>query len=130
MGSDQGLARHIGTHAAIAQDEVGQDRTDRLARGALDAPDGEPAQAHPSIMGVTGQTPAAGTGRLMGKLEADQEHKGEDQLHERLAIAEQLKISGFVVRIDGDGAVLADRFGGRSHALPSIEMAVGTDEPS
>jgi hypothetical protein len=32
------LARHIGTHAAIAQDEVRQDRKDRLARGALDAP--------------------------------------------------------------------------------------------
>jgi hypothetical protein len=81
-------------------------------------------------MGVPRQTPAAGTGRLVGKLEADRENKGEDTFHERLAIAEQLKISGFVVKIDSDGAILSGRVGGRSHVLPSIEMAVGTDEPS
>jgi hypothetical protein len=34
------------------------------------------------------------------------------------------------VKIDGDGAVLTGRFGDRSHALPSIEMAVDTDEQS
>jgi len=39
-------------------------------------------------MGMTGQTTAAGTGRFVGKLEADREDKGDDELKERLAIAE------------------------------------------
>ena len=81
-------------------------------------------------MGVAGQTATTGTDGLVGKLEADREDKGQDKFHKRFAIAEQLKVGGFVMKIDGDSAVLSRRFGGRSHALPSIEMAVGTDEPS
>jgi hypothetical protein len=81
-------------------------------------------------MGMTGQTATTRTGRLVGKLKADREDKSEDELNERLVIAEQLHISGFVVKIDGDGAVLAGRFGGRLNMLPFAEMAVGIDEPS
>src|SRR5262245_59259661 len=114
----------------LIYNEVRQHRKHCLARGALDAPDGEITEADTRVMGVPRQTPAAGTGRFVDKLEADRENKGEDTFHERLAIAEHLKISGFVMKIDSDGAVLSSRVGGRSHALPSIEMAVGTDEPS
>ena len=103
-------ARHIGTHAAIAQDEVGQHRKDRLACGALNAPDGEPAQANPSIMGVAGQTPAAGAGRFMGELKAQGQEKGEDKFDKCLAIVHQLQVGGWLLKIDRDGTVLAGRF--------------------
>jgi hypothetical protein len=34
------------------------------------------------------------------------------------------------VKIDGEGAVLAGRFGALSHVSSSVEMAVGADEIS
>ena len=111
MGGDQGLAGDLGAHAAIAQDEVWQDREDRLARGTLDAPDGEAAQAKPGIMGVAGQTATAGTGGFVSKLEADREDKGEDELDKGRAVVQQLEVRGYVVKIDGDGAVFSRRFG-------------------
>jgi hypothetical protein len=60
-------------------------------------------------MGVAGQTAAAATGGLVGQLEADREDKGEDELDEGRAVADQLKVIALVVKIDGDGAVLAGR---------------------
>jgi len=62
------LPGDIGTHAAVAQDEVRQDREHRFTRGALNAPDGETTQAHSHIMGVTSQPTAAVTGRFVGEL--------------------------------------------------------------
>ncbi len=47
MGGDQGIAGHVRPHLSVAQDEVRQDGEDRLAGGALDAPDGETTQADP-----------------------------------------------------------------------------------
>jgi len=115
MGGDQGLAGDIGAHAAIAQDKVRQDGEHRLARGALDAPDGEAIQANPGIMGVTGQTATTRTGRLVGKLEADREDEGQDKLDKRFAIVDQLAVGGWILEIDGEGSVLACRFGGLRH---------------
>jgi hypothetical protein len=66
-------------------------------------------------MRVTGETPAAGTGRLVGKLEADSENEGEDELDERLGIAKELCVGGLIVEIDGEGTVLAWCFGGLCH---------------
>src|SRR5262249_22320725 len=63
--SGYGISRRLRVH-----DPVGQHRKDRLARGALNTPDGEPAQSNPSIMGVAGQTPTTGAGRFMGELKA------------------------------------------------------------
>ena len=37
MGGQQGIAGHLRSHLAIAQDEVGEDREHRSTRGALDA---------------------------------------------------------------------------------------------
>ena len=129
VGGDQGLAGDLGAYAAIAQDEVWQDREDRLARGTLDAPDGEAAQAKPGIMGVAGQTAAAATGGLVGQLEADREDKGEDELDEGLAVADQLKVIGLVVKIDGDGAVFSRRFGPVAHVSPSVIVSRRQETP-
>jgi hypothetical protein len=60
---------------------------------------------------VAGQTATAGTGGFVGKLEADREDKGEDELDKGLAVVHQLEVRGYVVKIDGDGAVLSRRFG-------------------
>ena len=63
-------------------------------------------------MGVARQTAAAGTGRFVGKLEADREEKGQDKLDKRLAIADQLEVGGWVLEVDSEGSVLASRLGG------------------
>jgi hypothetical protein len=81
----------------------------------LDAPDGEAAQANAGIMGVVRHTAAAGTGRFGGKLEADREEKGQDTLDKRFAIADQLEVGGWVLEVDGEGAVVACHFGGLCH---------------
>jgi hypothetical protein len=78
---------------------------DRLASGALNAPDGEAAEPNPGIMGVSGQTTAV-TSRFVGELKADGEDEGEDKLDKCLAIVNQLKVSGVILEIDGDRAVL------------------------
>src|SRR5215471_11676855 len=88
-----------------------QHREYRLARGALDAPDGEAAQANAGIMGVARQTAAAGTGRFVDKLEADREEKGQDKLDKRFAIADHLGVGVCVLEVDGEGSVLACHFG-------------------
>src|SRR5262249_48777603 len=89
--------------------KAGLSTYNRLARGTLDAPDGEAAQAKPGIMGVAGQTAAAATGGLVGQLETDREDKGEDELNEGRAVADQLKVIALVVKIDGDSAVFSRR---------------------
>jgi len=43
MGRQQGIAGHLGSHLAIAQDEMGQDGEDGFTPRTLDAPDGETA---------------------------------------------------------------------------------------
>jgi hypothetical protein len=71
-------------------------------------------------MGMACQTTAASTGRFVGKLEADRQDKGNGELKERPAIAEQLKIGGFIMKIDSDSAVLSRRFGPVAHVFPSV----------
>ena len=109
---------------------MGQDGEHRFARRALNAPDGETAQADPRIMGVASQTAAVGAGRFVQKLKPKREEKGEDELDKRLAIIEQLKVGGLIVKIHGDGAVLTARFGALFHVSSSVELAVGTHETS
>ena len=64
----------------------------------------------------------------MCELEADSEEKGEDDLEERLGVAQERSIGRFIVEIDSNGTVLACRFDGLSHVSPSVQMAIGTDE--
>jgi len=48
----------------------------------------------------------------VGELKAQGKDEGEDKLDKRLAIADQLEVGGWVLEIDGDGVILACRFGG------------------
>jgi len=81
-------------------------------------------------MGVAGQAPAAATGCLVCELKADREEESKDELEKRLGMAQERKVGRLIVEVDGNGAVLTGRFGGLSHGLPSVEMAVGVEEPS
>src|SRR5713101_1253636 len=57
-------------------------------------------------------------GRLVCELKAEREEQGEHTLNERFAVAQQLKIGRFVLKIDGDGPVFACSFGCLSHVSP------------
>src|SRR6266852_2910204 len=113
----------------LIYNEVRQDREHRATRGALDPPDGEPTQPDTGIMGVAGETPAATTGRLVGELKANGEEESHDAFDKRLAIAKQLRIRSFVVKIDGDGAVFAGLVSGVAHESPSGQRVVAIDDP-
>ena len=109
MGGQQGITSHFWLHRAVTQDEMRQDGEDRFARGALDTPDGEPTQPDPDIMRVAGETPTPATGRRVGELQAQGEDKGEDELDKRLAIGQQAKVGRFILKINGNGAVVPRR---------------------
>jgi hypothetical protein len=111
MRGQKRITGDLRAHLAIAQDEVGQDREHRFARGALDAPDDDSTQTDARIMRVARQAPTAATGRLVGELKAQGQDKGEDELDKRLAIVKQAKVGGFIVEIDGDRAVAPRRCG-------------------
>ena len=81
-------------------------------------------------MRVAREAPTAATRGLMSELKAKREDERQDELDERRAVIKKLKVSGFIVEIDGDGAVFSRCFGGLSHVSPSVEMAVGADETS
>jgi hypothetical protein len=115
MSGQQGVTGRFGAHPAIAKDELGEHSKDRPASGALNAPNGETAQANTSIMGVASQGAAAVTGRFVGELKPEREDEGEHELNERLAIAKELQVGGLIVEIDGEGAVLTGRFVGLGH---------------
>jgi hypothetical protein len=52
------------------------------------------------------------------ELKAKSEENGEDTLDKRLAIVEQTKVGGFVLEIDGDGAVVPCPLGCVAHVSP------------
>jgi hypothetical protein len=81
---------------------MGQDGEDGFACGTLNPPDRETTEADTRIMRMTRQaSTTAGTGRLMGELEAKSEEKGHHELNERVAIAQQVQVGGFILEIDG-----------------------------
>jgi hypothetical protein len=112
VGGQQGIAGDLGSHPAIAEDEVGQDCEYRFACYALDTPNREPTEADTGVMGVTCQATTATTGRLVCQLQAQGQEKGEDAFDKGLAIIQQLKVGSFVLKIDGDGPVFAGRASG------------------
>src|SRR6267378_6360437 len=115
VGGQQGIAGHLRAHLAVAQDKVRQDGEDRFAGGALDAPDGEPAQANPRVMRVARQALTRAAAGLVEELEAEGEEEGEDKLDKRVGVVQEPKIGRLIVEIDGEGAVVTYRFGGVPH---------------
>src|SRR5215216_6571189 len=125
MGGHQRIASDIGSHLAIAPDEMWQDGEHGFARRALDAPDGDSPHTDAHIMRVAGQAPAAPTGHLMLELKA----KGEEKLDKRPAVVKELQVSRFIVEIDGDGAVVASLAGRVSHGSSSGQIVSAADDP-
>jgi hypothetical protein len=91
MGGHQGIASDLGSHLALAPDEMRQDGEHGFVRRALDAPAGDSTHTDAHIMRVAGQAPAAATARLIFGLKAKGEEKGEDAFDKRLAVARSLK---------------------------------------
>jgi hypothetical protein len=78
---------------------------------------------------VAGQAPTAATGRLVLELKAQGEHEGEDQFHKGLAVAQQLKVGGFILEINGEGPVFAGLASGVAHGSSSGQMVGAADAP-
>jgi hypothetical protein len=51
-------------------------------------------------MGVAGETPTAVTRGLVGELKAKRQEEGEHELEKRLAIAQELQVGRFVVKLN------------------------------
>src|SRR5262249_4668247 len=97
------------------QDEVGQDGEHRTTRRALEPPDGDPAQTDTDIMRMACEASTAATSRFVFELKAKGEEKGEDAFDKRFAIAKQLIIGRFVLKVDSNGPVGAGLAGGVAH---------------
>ena len=95
-----------------------EDREYRFALRTLDTPDGETTQPDTHIMGVAGQAPAAATARLMCELKAQGQEESHNEFDKRLAVAKQLKVRRFILKIDGDGPVFSRRLGRCAHVSP------------
>src|SRR5204863_6922554 len=106
-----------------------EDREDRSARGALDPPDGHPTQTDAHIMRMARQAPTSLTRRLVFELQAQGQDKSHHQFHKGLAVAKQLYVGRFVLKIDGDGPVFMGLAGSASHGSSSGQMVGVADDP-
>jgi len=129
MRGQQGIAGHLGAHLAIAQDEVGQDGEHGSARGALEPPDGEPTQPDTGIMGVACKTPTAATRGLVFELKAEGQDEGDHAFDKCFAIAKQLKVGRFMLKINRDSPVFAGLASCIVHGSSSGQMVGAADDP-
>ena len=83
--------------------KAGLSTYNRFAPRALETPDADATQADPHIMGVARQAAAPATGGLMFQLHTEGQEESEHTFHKRLAIAQQLEVGRFILKIDGDG---------------------------
>ena len=95
-----------------------------FAGGALDPPDSETTQPNTGIVGVAGQAPARAAAGLVEELKAEREEKREHELDKRLGVTKELKVGRLVLKIDGDRAVVAYRFGGVFHVSSPGQMSL------
>jgi hypothetical protein len=58
------------------------------------------------------------------ELKAKGEEKGKDTFEKRFAVAQQLKIGRFVLKIDSDGPVFTGLVGGGSHGHPQVRWSM------
>jgi hypothetical protein len=63
-------------------------------------------------------------------MKAEGHYEGEDTCENRLAIAKQLNVRGFISNIDGDGPVFAGLVSCVAHGAPSGQMVVADEDPS
>jgi hypothetical protein len=129
MGGQQGVAGDLRAHLAIAQDEVGENREHRTTRGTLETPDGDLTQPDTDIMRVARQARAPATSGLVPQLKAQGEDESDHQFDKRLAVVKQLKISRFIVEINGNGPVFAGLASGVSHGSPLGQMVEIAGDP-
>jgi hypothetical protein len=101
----------------------------RSARRTLDTPDGETTQADTGVMGVAGQAPATATGRLVGELKAEGQDEGEDTFEERFAIAKELEVRRFILKIHSNSPVFTGLAGGVLHGSSSGQRVGAADDP-
>jgi len=112
MGGQQGIAGCVRTQLSVAQNDLRQHGENGFTPRAWEAPDAESAEALSPIMRVASQPTTAVTGRWVGERNPESEAEGQDNLDDCLAIVKELRVGGFIVEIDGDGAVVAFGFGG------------------
>jgi len=98
--------------------KAGQSTYNRFARRALDPPDGETTRPDTGIVGVAGEAPALAAAGLVEELKAESEEKGEHALDKRFGITKELKVRRLILKIDGDGPVLACWLGCVFHLSP------------
>ena len=124
VSGPQGITGHLRSHLAIAQDEVRQDGEHSFALRTLETPDGETTQPDTDIMGVARQAPAAAIGRLVCELKPEGQDERQHPFDKRLAVAQQLKVRGFVSKIDGDGPVFTGLASCVSHGHPQVRWSL------
>src|SRR5215470_434360 len=101
----------------------------RLTHRALATPDGHPTQAYAEIMRVAGQASTTTTHRFVFELKAARQDEGEHAFDKRLAIAQELNVGRFMLKIHRDGAVFAALAGRLVHGSSSGQMVGATDDP-
>src|SRR5439155_21420987 len=107
-----------GAQRALGQNEIRQHGQPRLTSPALETPDSYPTQVHAEIMGVARQASATATGGLVFELKGGGQEEGEHAFDKGLAIAQELNVGRFVLKIDSDGAVFSWSSGCVAHVLP------------
>ena len=106
----------------LIYNEVRQHGEHRFTRRALYPPDGDPTHTEADIMRVAWETPAIATARLVCELKAEGEEESTHEFDKRLAIAQQLKVGCFILKINRDGPVCAGLTGGVAHGAPSRQI--------
>src|SRR5215471_3325767 len=76
------------------------------------------------IVRVPGQTATPTTGGFVFQLQAEGQHEGEDIFEKCLPIAQQMKVGGFVLKIDGDSPVFAGLAGRVAHSYPQVRWSM------
>src|SRR5882672_4536264 len=80
-------------------------------------------------MRMAGQASPSLTSRLVCELKTKGEEEREHAFDKRLAVAKQLIVGRFVVKIDSDGSVFAGLAGRVAHGSSSGQMVGAADDP-
>jgi hypothetical protein len=80
-------------------------------------------------MGVACKTPAAATIGLVFELKAEGQEEGDHAFDKCFAIAKQLKVGRFILKINRDSPVFAGLASGIVHGSSSGQMVGAADDP-